>query len=86
MTPEARRYRDKDGQPTGKMSNAALFKNAGSYELINSSQFATPGSEFERTFWGHRALRKAIEPAASRGQTLFTTTGGSTETLTLMAT
>ncbi len=42
MTPEARRYLDKDGQPTGEMSNTAPFKNAGSYELtINSSQFAT---------------------------------------------
>ena len=41
MTPEARRYLDKDGQPTGEMSNTAPFKNAGSYELIiNSSQFA----------------------------------------------
>lgn len=89
MTPEARRYLDKDGQPTGEMSNTAPFKNAGSYELtINSSQFATPGSEFERTFWGHRALLKAqIEPAAS-GVTdfIYQTTGvDQTETLTLTA-
>lgn len=89
MTPEARRYLDKDGQPTGEMSNTAPFKNAGSYELtINSSQFATPGSEFERTFWGHRALLKAqIEPAASRvTDFIYQTTGvDQTETLTLTA-
>lgn len=89
MTPEARRYLDKDGQPTGEMSNTAPFKNAGSYELtINSSQFATPGSEFERTFWGHRALLKAqIEPAASRvTDFIYQTTGvDQTEALTLTA-
>ncbi len=89
MTPEARRYLDKDGQPTGEMSNTAPFENAGSYELtINSSQFATPGSEFERTFWGHRALLKAqIEPAASRvTDFIYQTTGvDQTETLTLTA-
>ena len=89
MTPEARRYLDKDGQPTGEMSNTAPFKNAGSYELtINSSQFATPGSEFERTFWGHRALLKAqIEPAASRvTDFVYQTTGvDQTEALTLTA-
>lgn len=89
MTPEARRYLDKDGKPTGEMSNTAPFENAGSYELtINSSQFATPGSEFERTFWGHRALLKAqIEPAASRvTDFIYQTTGvDQTETLTLTA-
>lgn len=89
MTPEARRYLDKDGQPTGEMSNTAPFKNAGSYELtINSSQFATPGSEFERTFWGHRALLRAqIEPAASRvTDFVYQTTGvDQTEALTLTA-
>ena len=89
MTPEARRYLDKDGQPTGEMSNTAPFENAGSYELtINSSQFATPGSEFARTFWGHRALLKAqIEPAASRvTDFIYQTTGvDQTETLTLTA-
>ncbi len=89
MTPEARRYLDKNGQPTQEASNTAPFKNAGSYELtINSSQFATPGSEFERTFWGHRALLKAqIEPAASRvTDFIYQTTGvDQTETLTLTA-
>ncbi len=88
MTPEARRYLDKDGQPTGEMSNTAPFKNAGSYELtINSSQFANePG--FSNTFWGHRArLEAQIEAAASRVTEFgYSVTGATqTETLTLTA-
>ena len=88
MTPEARRYLDKDGQPTGEMSNTAPFKNACSYELtINSSQFANePG--FSNTFWGHRArLEAQIEAAASRVTEFgYSVTGATqTETLTLTA-
>ena len=88
MTPEARRYLDKDGQPTGEMSNTAPFENAGSYELtINSSQFANePG--FSNTFWGHRArLEAQIEAAASRVTEFgYSVTGATqTETLTLTA-
>ena len=88
MTPDARRYLDKDGQPTGEMSNTAPFKNAGSYELtINSSQFANePG--FSNTFWGHRArLEAQIEAAASRVTEFgYSVTGATqTETLTLTA-
>lgn len=88
MTPEARRYLDKDGQPTGEMSNTAPFKNAGSYELtINSSQFAKD-EDFAATFWGHQAkLNAKITPADSRvtGFTYSTTGEDKTETLTLTA-
>lgn len=67
MTPEARRYLDKNGQPTQEASNTAPFKNAGSYELIiNSSQFAKD-EDFAATFWGHQAkLGAKITPADSR--------------------
>lgn len=52
MTPEARRYLDKNGQPTQEASNTAPFKNAGSYELtINSSQFAKD-EDFARNLLG----------------------------------
>lgn len=88
MTPEARRYLDKDGQPTGEMSNTAPFKNAGSYELIiNSSQFAKD-EDFAATFWGHQAkLGAKITPADSRVTDFtYSTTGtNKTETLTLTA-
>lgn len=88
MTPEARRYLDKNGQPTQEASNTAPFKNAGSYELtINSSQFAKD-EDFAATFWGHQAkLNAKITPADSRvtGFTYSTTGEDKTETLTLTA-
>ena len=88
MTPEARRYLDKNGQPTQEASNTAPFKNAGSYELtINSSQFAKD-EDFAATFWGHRAkLGAKITPADSRVTDFtYSTTGtNKTETLTLTA-
>lgn len=89
MTPEARRYLDKNGQPTQETSSKTAFENAGTYELtINSSQFATAGSEFEKTFWGHQAKMAArITPADSRVTdfTYQTTGTDKTETLTLTA-
>lgn len=88
MTPEARRYLDKNGQPTQEASNTAPFKNAGSYELIiNSSQFAKD-EDFAATFWGHQAkLGAKITPADSRVTDFtYSTTGtNKTETLTLTA-
>ena len=89
MEASARRYLDKNGQPTGEMNNTAPFKNAGSYELtINSSQFAKD-EDFAATFWGHRAkLGAKITPADSRVTDFtYSTTGtNKTETLTLTAT
>ena len=88
MTPEARRYLDKNGQPTQEASNTAPFKNAGSYELtINSSQFAKD-EDFAATFWGHQAkLGAKITPADSRVTDFtYSTTGtNKTEALTLTA-
>lgn len=88
MTPEARRYLDKNGQPTQEASGTAPFKNAGSYELtINSNQFAKD-EDFAATFWGHQAkLGAKITPADSRVTDFtYSTTGeDKTETLTLTA-
>lgn len=88
MTPEARRYLDKNGQPTQETSSETAFENAGTYELtINSSQFSSDSS-FSQTFWGHQAVMSArITPADSRVTdfTYQTTGTDQTETLTLTA-
>lgn len=89
MTPEGRRYLDKDGQPTGEYSSKDEFANAGTYEIrIVSTQFADLDSEFANLFWGHLAKIPAqITPADSRVTDFtYSTTGtDKTETLTLTA-
>ena len=89
MTPEGRRYLDKDGQPTGEYSSKDEFANAGTYEIrIVSTQFADSDSEFANLFWGHLAKIPAqITPADSRVTDFtYSTTGmDKTETLTLTA-